>query len=408
MKTKLNFLVSVLCFLTATTLPARANEALRAKLFDFERQALFTREIETKLQNIPNRSPYRKDNDTQRKAVLKLAREYNQKPIPEDALARDFFVYYGACLQMQAGENAPAHAAFARLVGSPTMTAEALVNYRKLDAAPEYRHLDSREKHRLFKEVLGKLLPVGYYGQAYDLANYKSITLHDPFLRFHRFDTCGSYNALGHDAWGRSGRIANALKQMKLHRWATIASLEILYANPLQNLQQARSWFDTTPMIHWDVVAKAQWQLGNDEQLAAALARVIVFGYNGIKDDALQLLARWRENGLPQEPEAAQPNTGQLKMILQLYAEMNMHPRALELLREFSAVIGPEAQELREKYESEWLEKVNFKPSQYQTYFIFGQNIDQPESRLNVVIHPPLRPEAIDEAKRMMTLISNE
>lgn len=65
MKTKLNFLVCVLCFLTVTTLPARANEVGREKLLDFERQALFTREIETKLQNIPNRSPYRKDNDTQ-------------------------------------------------------------------------------------------------------------------------------------------------------------------------------------------------------------------------------------------------------------------------------------------------------------------------------------------------------
>jgi hypothetical protein len=93
------------------------------------------------------------------------------------------------------------------------------------------------------------------------------------------------------------------------------------------------------------------------------LARAIVFSYNSRKDEALQLLARWRENGLPQQPEAAQPDAGQLKTIIEQYAEMNMHPRAFELLREFG---------------------------------------DTPESQLKITAPPPLRPEAIAEVKQKM------
>ena len=81
-----------------------------------------------------------------------------------------------------------------------------------------------------------------------------------------------------------------------------------------------------------------------------------------------------------------------------------MQPRSIEILKEYEMLLGDEGIELRKLYEEFWLNQIKqYCASRVEGKgFVFDQNVSHSEDRLKVVIPPPLRKEAIDEAARII------
>lgn len=374
----------------------KAAEVNAASLLMMEKQALQTRDVQKKLEvwREEQRAP---DSDVVPAPPTDLLKT-DFTSLPEGA-GSEFFRYYDARLLALSKQEVflkQAAKVFAELADSKSVAPEALDAFFEVNPPTDR---DGRGQKTL---ALGKLLPLSVSGRSVSsMGTRRYMDAEQPLIPRNKT--------------GRPEQDLTADKyfEMKMYDLAARDYVETIYGSFAPS--RLRSWYweswlsgITAPL--WLKAAQAEWQMGHTEVAANYTAKAIVFGSDATKDDALRVLAEWRKNGLPEKPPAPEPDAAKLKQIAQQYAQMNMHPRAIELMKQFAPVIGPDAKMLQAKYEKEWLELVaRYCVGTFEGQCVlFGQNVSKSEDRLKVQIPPPLRPAALEKAAETVRQLAAE
>lgn len=378
------------------------------QVVSLEKQLVHTREIQSKLNNLQEEIEgldYAKQQESRRSLAINLLKDYQDFSTPKTALPVDFLRYYRAYLQATAGQTGEARQNLLALLDSKVIAPETISALIEIDPGVSQLNVEGFERRLRYFESLALALPVSVGGSFADGHKTQLTRMVEdlpiiPFVHSGRMDS----NLVG---------VARLFFEMKMYDEAQIRYVEAIYATfpPIMGIRgwYWESWLSRASAPLWLKAAEAEMQSSRREEVIANyIAKAVVFGSDDTKDEALKVLDAWRENGAPKTPPVAEPDADKLKQIARLYAQMNMHPRAIEIMKEFAPVIGPEAVTLQGQYEQEWLKLV----AQYCVgtvpgqCVLFGQDVSQPENRLKVRIPPPLRPEALAEAaKTVQTLV---
>lgn len=156
----------------------------------------------------------------------------------------------------------------------------------------------------------------------------------------------------------------------------------------------------------WIRAAAADWRSAKVASAFECLAKAIVFGADEQKAAALRELASFeaekREGTAPGPPKGrADPEV--LKQIAKLYASMNLHPRAIDVLKKHTAALGEEGRLLQEELAQAWAKlATQFSMCRTGPCFLFGQELGPKENWARISIPPPLSEEALKEVVRVL------
>lgn len=375
----------LLAWITLGACPhAFAMDGRQKLLLEFEKSVQLVRASEQRLAAAKN---------SERKVV---ARECVQlldgAKITGHGLGSHFFRYYRARLQIQAGDVVAARPSLLEATESAAMAPEALVSLYAVALAA-----DDVRQQRFFSALLGKVLPTSVYGTLADVIERTG-------------DGRAPVIPIVHTSNKKAVEIAQRFFEMKMHEEASIAFREAIYCLGLlppprltNPQEQEESWLSPVTAPLWLRTAEAEWHLGNTILFADYLAKAIVFGGEAEKRQGLRLLELFRKSGVQEERPVATPDASKLQEIAQRYADLNMHPRSIQIVKRYGKIIGPVAKSLEEKYSSEWLELLQAYCAGVQGRCeLFGQDVSRKENRLKVVIPPPCSKEALEEVAKVM------
>ncbi len=115
----------------------------------------------------------------------------------------------------------------------------------------------------------------------------------------------------------------------------------------------------------------------------------------------MSLLDRWSgpPSASPGEPNQAQLAKG-LEQVARLYAELNLHPRAIEIVDAYSSTFGPgKADALKTEFSQQWLKLLDeYCADKTGKVILFGIDVLPKENRLKVKIPQPLSEESLKAA----------
>lgn len=371
-----------MCLTNAMT--ARADNAHSESLLMLQQRCLLLRSFEERLSSSPK--------EQAQSTATALVREMAPIVSSDDKLGSDFFRYYSARLLVTTGNRREGEKLLVALAGSPTVAPEAV------DAFFEVQTTRTKELLQQPFILLGRLLP-------FSIEEKLSRGLHQnprPRFRFTKpADTPQIREAF-------LVEIADDFLEMKMFGMASDAYLEAIYVpnSPLRIFEPSRSSWLSSAL--WIKAAEAEWQQGNEQKMATFIAKAIVFGSEATKNDALKQLTLWRTTDKPLKPSEL-PEGTKLKRIADLYAQMQMQPRAIQIVKRFAPSIGTEAKPLQSQYQNEWISLMEpYCAGREGKCWVYGQDVSQKETWLQVVIHPPLRPEALQLAAKTVAALAKE
>ena len=344
-------------------------------------------------------------------------------PVPAGALAGNVFALYRARLLHVAGKRDEAIAAFAALAGSPAVAPEALDSLARIFEPADYHAAEAEdyEAGDACEELLSAVAPTagggsGVIGTTHVLS-----------------DEYDAYSTPPIDE-RPLGRIAGKFAKMGMHKQAAQACREAIYAADFGLFLRYASgdddeywdrhrmpWRGHGVPAMWLMAAREEWLSGVGsaaaggvdraaESAADCIAKAIISGGEREAQKGFELIARIRQEPNP-KPEPPKPDPEWLKRIAWFYTEMNMHPRALAILREHRELLGESARVLEPNYADAWLYMLDHhgegggciviaNPPKFTVLF------DQPaatlEERLKIAIPPPCSPAALAKAKERM------
>jgi len=124
--------------------------------------------------------------------------------------------------------------------------------------------------------------------------------------------------------------IADRFLSMRMYAEASNAYEESFYGADVDVDYDGSSWISA---------ALAEYRMGDIAAMAEYLAKAIVFGSETDKVRAQQLLKNAVLLG-KQEQVQSLPDARTLEGVCTLYAQLNMHPRALAILKDYAQLLG--------------------------------------------------------------------
>jgi hypothetical protein len=237
----------------------------------------------------------------------------------------------------------------------------------------------------MIEEALGCALPISTYGRGRDL----------------RAETSFGHSerpVMPRISESKFPRVAEIYAAAHLPRSASEAYVEAIYAtaSPIGS----GGWVSPKTGALWVKAAQAAAAAGDQKALALYAAKAIIFGSD---DDAaagrklLEDASTGKLSVITTAPAAVDRDA--LLTIGRLYVEMNLHPRALALLREHAALLGVEGQALTRQWTTEWTELVEkyCDPQMVQNCTLFGQDVAKTDVA-NMRIPWPCEPAEVEKA----------
>lgn len=246
-----------------------------------------------------------------------------------------------------------------------------------------------KQSRRMIEEALGCALPISIYGRDRDLRAETS------FGRSERPVIPG----IGES---KLPRVAELYAAADLPQLASKGYVEAIYATAVPI--GSSEWVSPKTGALWLKAAQAAAAAGDQKSLALYAAKAIIFGSDGDAAEGRKLLAEVAKHGL--KPAASAPGPGAQDALLsaaRLYVEMNLHPRALALLREHQALLGDEGKTLARQWTTEWIKLVEqyCSPQLVQNCTLFGQEIAKTDVA-NMRIPWPCEPAEVKKAVTKM------
>jgi len=294
--------------------------------------------------------------------------EYELNRISKHDLGSDFFAYYKARFLRLNGEAEEAIPVLAKLVSSPSVGPEAIYDLTLIhEDLPQ--GLYSECNRVLARMVPLRSRPIGMELRPPDFMNEREIL----------------------------ARIADLFLDMGMCAEASSAHREAAYNRGGYNQDEAAP--------SWLMAAIVEHRQGDDTQSANNLAKALVFGDPSVFERASEFLKTLRAGKEVQRVEAT-PTADKLKEIADLYAEMNLHPRAVALLEKHRAVIGQEAEQLITRYKQEW-------ENLYENYrkgfpedkpcTLFGEGVTLKDKWVNISVPPLCSEESLKAASKVVS-----
>jgi len=252
-------------------------------------------------------------------------------------------------------------ACFRRLLGSRAVAPEALLGLLEINKG-------GRERRLALEECFAQVLPISIWRSRVDgsrIVVQADVNMEPP---------CPFSPVLDRKMLIEVGK---EFEQAGLYDQAWKAYIEAIYgglapswiANPLIE----RAWFSSDSAELWAKVADNAWKAGERQLAYEYLAKAVIFGPEAQLESAKQMLATWGKQK-EEEPEVSEEQRKEaVENIVTLYAKMNIHPRALELIQEHNELFD-NPDELYRKYASEWTAVVRAYRGWAQAVCLHGVN----------------------------------
>ncbi len=202
---------------------------------------------------------------------------------------------------------------------------------------------------------------------------------------------------------GELRRIAALFRTAQFRSEAWMASVEAAYATAPSWIGAewiSNTWFSPETAFLWRNAGESAWKAGEHVLAYDYLTKFAIFGSEAQFDEAKQIAGKWKA-GKPQEDEPEVPRAERqkaLKEILRLYAELNAHPRALELIERYGDWFD-DSGDLYAQYSEQWKAIVKSYSRAKRRVVLFGVTVTDDMDPTTIRIPPPCRPESIQEAK---------
>ena len=133
-------------------------------------------------------------------------------------------------------------------------------------------------------------------------------------------------------------RIAQLFETLGLYDYAQHAYDDALYGGRLPmwvtGALKEGAWFSPDAADLWMRAADNAWKAGKTSLAYDYLAKSVIFGPDGQLEKAKVLLVAWEAGASAEKKETSKEQLQEtVEQIVTLYAEMNIHPRALEIIR---------------------------------------------------------------------------
>lgn len=250
--------------------------------------------------------------------------------------------YARARLHLLAGDPQAARGEARGLLVTPEVAPEAL--FVMVEAAGGAGDAERRRRGELW---LGKALPLSPYGILADRSRTRRLGSAEgpviPDLRREKLvEVATLFAGLGDPAAAES------------------AYREAIYGGfgpPWVAEERRETWLSEEALDIWLAAADVQLAAGRGESAAGSAARVLVYGTARQRDAAAGLLGRLERGDRPptQASSGERPIDGEkVLQIARLYAAMNLHPRAIALLRHHQAGLPAAGGALDRRLTEEW------------------------------------------------------
>ncbi len=281
----------------------------------------------------------------------------------------DALLLYEAICQTELGQRARALETVAAALAKGVDRPDFLKLKARLQGAGDTER--AREARLATWDVLGQLLPVSVYGHRRDYELSGRLPKVDRPPRVPRLD------------WSALLAIAESFRAMGLMSEAVHAYRETFYtfADPGGPVAQSKSQV-------WLSMADALRASGEPREAARAYLRAVYYD-KGSQLQATQGLSACLAEDTAQQDTIIEPTieAEKLESIASLYAQVNMHPRAVWVLTLGGEELDAELAPLRAGYEREWSERLKEYCAIWEALalrkgpvYLFGQEV-MPETR---------------------------
>ena len=323
-------------------------------------------------------------------AAAKALRTFRAMKVRINEPGGVFLTYFRGRLEALSNHRPAAWATFASLASQASVSPEAVVGLRELDARngkPWFR----------YRQDLARLLPLSSWARSSD----GRATQRDALVARLPIPMRSREKLL---------RIAELLGRMRMWPEAADAYREAIYGafSLPWILQRAfESWLSPWSADAWLKAAEAEWHNGRINVAADYLLKATTYGKQEHLTKGLSLAKAWSKSTTQPatrpaatEPAAgaAKPDPKLLREIAALYAQMNMHPRSVAILAAHAEIIGEDAEDLLAQYEKEWADLLNqYYAAVRGQVTLFGQKVPRGAKAATVTIPIPCRPEVLKE-----------
>jgi len=365
-----------LCTAVTVVLSHNAMSQERSELLTFEKRCESVGELEDKLRTTPSNEEV---------SAQECLNAFDRLNVHQGELGGDFFSYYRARLLMKAGRWEDAVPIFADLSGSSSLAPEATLGLAVVFEQGGHFH-PSREIDRLCRSELARLVPASDYFQA-------SLVPVDADAQDSREFRIPGTTSKKDELLGIGTRYA----QMGMWSHAAGVYKEALYAGifpcfSFSITSEEESWASVASAAYWVQVAMAEWQLRDAGDASNHIAKAFVFGGTRERQRAREFIKSIAHREPPENPP--RPKGEKLLEIADIYAKMEMHPRAIELLRDHSDLLGDTGRKLLTSLEDKWVSLVQKYCDEQDEggCTLFGQRVEQKTDILSISIAYPSDP----------------
>jgi hypothetical protein len=307
-----------------------------------------------------------------------------------------FVEYFRSRQLLITGDSGQAEATPKKLVSIRSIGPEAVLLIMETMAS-------DRKARTSFERLLAGILPLSVWRRQSDAADSYDpnavMYLSDPVAK-------GAPDIPTYDS-AKLLEIADDLLELRLFQRAADAYPEAIYqrfvppwvAGP----SMSEKWLSSEAAPYWLKGAECEWRIGHKMTAVDYVAKAAVYGNQSQYEQATILLNRW-SGPQPASPEAGEPNATQLadglERVAHLYAELNLHPRAVELVDVYASTFGASrAGALKTELSQQWLSLLDrYCVGKTGKVILFGIDVLPKNNRLKVKIPQPLSEEALKAA----------
>ena len=307
------------------------------------------------------------DRDKRQPLGEECLHRFDADKVQAGTLAGDTLAYYRGRLLLVAGRTAEARQCFVELSGRRDVGIFPILSLSETEVvAGSATPLD-----RKLRRCLGDLLPVSGWGTSND--NAKGELKYDAEGR----EDIPSLTRISRDGFVRIAELFAGMGFQEATEYYREAILGrhpppwVLSDNP--RWDGMLSWA-ASPV--WLKLSKEEWHQGRRAAAFESLARAIVWCHSEQKEAAFEQLRCYEDSlqdPVPTAPEKPHPDAASIREIALLWAKVNMHPRAIELVAAHKALLGPDGEVLLQTLQGEWDGVVKAAWAGMAKLYIFGQ-----------------------------------
>ena len=177
--------------------------------------------------------------------------------------------------------------------------------------------------------------------------------------------------------------IAAYFEQLSMFEYACYAYMEYLYAFRFHGWIRQKTpigdnsgWLTSSNGLIHELIAKNAKKSGFEDLMYTHLAKAVIFGDRG-SDAAAKIASLKLFSGDPEVPSVELPFQERdllLSKIADLYISMNMHPRAISLIKEHETLMNNSFARILD-IQSQWLGLIEAYKAIYPKIVLFGQEV---------------------------------